>query len=88
MDMYMLNEKEIRFIVDNTWLEKFNLTINDILSSKPYSADVHDEMFNLAQKKWGISFNSIYSCYIHKINDSAICMDIPFKTSRKKMKKT
>ena len=83
MEIIRLNKKEVRFILDNEWLSKYGLTIEDMLSEKPIACKVTDDMFRQAKKELKVSFERNFPCRIFKGYDNTIVMDIPIKKLHK-----
>lgn len=84
MDVIRLNDKFVRFLIDNKWLSRFDLTVDDIISGKPYTVKVTNEMFRYARKKLKVKFYKNYPCYIFRASDSLMFIDIISKSDFKK----
>ncbi len=84
MDVIGFNDKFVRFLIDNEWLSQFNLTVDDIISGKPYTVKVTNEMFRYARKKFKVKFYKNYPCYIFRASDSLMFIDIIPKQAFKK----
>lgn len=84
MDVIRLNDKFVRFFIDNKWLSQFGLTVDDIISGRPYTVKVTNEMFRYARKKLKVSFYMNYACHIFRASGSLLFIDIIPKPDFKK----
>ena len=83
MEIERLNKREVRFVLDNEWLSKYNITVEDMLSEKPFDCKVTDDMFRKAKKELKVSFNKNFPCRMFKGYDNTVVMDIPIKENFK-----
>lgn len=84
MDVIRLNDRFVRFMIDNEWLSQFDLTVDDTISGKPYTVKVTNEMFRYTRKKFKVKFYKDYPCYMFRVSDSLIFIDIIPKPDFKK----